>query len=227
MKKKWVVYKDASTVAQKACQLIKEAADIAIDNKGIFRIVLAGGSTPEQIYQLLAKQSYDWSLWEFYLGDERCLPVDSIERNSQMIMRSCLNDIEVPAENIYFIPAERGAEQGAEAYAETIQHKMPFDMVLLGMGEDGHTASLFPQQVHREEELVHAVHDAPKAPSDRVSLSASSLSHSAHVLMVVTGSGKKHSVAAWKNGEALPIAQVSALTQLTVMLDEKASPTID
>lgn len=225
MQKEWIVYEDANTVATKACELIKQAADTAINDKGLFRIVLAGGTTPGHIYQMLTKESYDWSQWEFYLGDERCLPTDSADRNSQMALETLLNDIDVPAENIYFIPAELGAEEGAKSYAETIQSKVPFDMALLGMGEDGHTASLFPGHIHEnKEELTHAVYNSPKPPSDRVSLSASCLSNSDQVLMIVTGAGKKDSVDAWKNSESLPIAEISALSNLTVMLDEAACP---
>jgi len=173
---------------------------------------------------MLAKENYNWSQWEFYLGDERCLPIDSEERNSQMAMQTWLNHINVPAENIFFIPAELGAEKAAKKYAKTIKNKMPFDMVLLGMGEDGHTASLFPDHKHDPNELTNAVYNSPKPPSDRVSLSVSSLSNSLDVLMIVTGAGKRNSVEAWKNKEDLPIAQISAIENLTVMLDEAASP---
>lgn len=229
MNKEWIVYQDSETVAKKACELIMQAADSAIKSKGIFRIVLAGGTTPGHIYQLLSKKSYDWSQWEFYLGDERCLPVDDKERNSQMAMDTLfnnisLNDIEVPNENIYFIPAELGAEEAALKYADFIQHKLPFDMVLLGMGEDGHTASLFPGHINKQDELTHAVYNSPKPPSDRVSLSATTLSNSQQVLMIVTGAGKKESVELWKSGEKLPIAQISAIEKLTIMLDEAAAP---
>ena len=222
--KEWIIHSDATTVAEESFKLIKKAADTAIQAKGVFRIVLAGGTTPERIYKLLAKETYDWSKWEFYLGDERCLPVSSAERNSQMALRTWLDNVDVPAENIYFIPAELGAEEAAKAYAETIKNKLPFDMVLLGMGEDGHTASLFPGHVHDENELAHAVHEAPKPPSDRVSLSAASLSNSDQVLIIITGAGKRSSVEAWENGESLPIADISALNTLTVFLDKDAMP---
>ncbi len=223
MEKDWIVLSDASAVANEACELIKQAANKAINTNGIFRIVLAGGTTPGHIYQLLTKEDYDWTQWEFYLGDERCLPIASPERNSQMANETLLNHIKVPAENIYFIPAELGAEAAAKQYAETIESKMPFDMVLLGMGEDGHTASLFPGHIHTKGELTHAVYHSPKPPSDRVSLSASSLSNSIEVLIIVTGSGKSESVNAWKNNKDLPIAQISALKKLTIILDEAAS----
>ena len=202
--KQWTIFPDATTVAHEACELIKRVANNAIETKGLFRIALAGGTTPGKIYQMLAKETYDWSKWEFFLGDERCLPVDSEERNSQMAMRTWLSHIDVPNDNIYFIASELGAKQAAERYAQTIKNKIPFDMVLLGMGEDGHTASLFPGHVHNEDELTHSIHDAPKPPSERVSMSASTLSNSTNVLIIVTGAGKRDSVQSWENGEPLP-----------------------
>lgn len=226
IKKQWIVLPDVSTVTQEACELIKQVAKNAIETRGLFRIVLSGGTTPGQIYQILAKEPYNWSQWQFFLGDERCLPLDFTERNSQMAMATWLSNISVPDENIYFIPSELGAEQSAQKYAETIKTKMPFDMVLLGMGEDGHTASLFPDHEHNQNELTHAVHNSPKPPSDRVSLSASSLSCSHHVLIIITGAGKKDSVEAWRNGKSLPIAQISALENLTILLDQAACPSI-
>ncbi len=213
-----------SLVAQHSYQIILEAAEKAIKERGKFRIVLAGGTTPERIYKMLTTAKCDWQSWEIFLGDERCLPESSSERNSQMAMQTWLNDIEIPAENIHFIPSELGSELAAKKYAETIKSKMPFDLVLLGMGEDGHTASLFPGHIHNDEELVHAVHNAPKPPADRVSLSASSLSNSDQVLIIITGAGKQESVEAWNDGELLPIAKISALKTLIVILDHDASP---
>ena len=224
IKREWIVFPDASTVANQACEMIKKFAESAIETQGVFRIVLAGGTTPEHIYKMLAKEKYDWSQWEIYLGDERCLPESSEDRNSQMVQKTWLNEIEIPKENIHFMTAELGAEEGAKDYAKTIKDKMPFDLVLLGMGEDGHTASLFPGHKHDDTELVHAVHNSPKPPLDRISLSASSLSNAHQVLMIITGAGKRAKVEAWKNGDVLPIAQISALEKLTVMLDEAAAP---
>lgn len=225
MQKEWIVFEDANTVAHEACELIKQAANKAIKENGVFKIVLAGGTTPGHIYQLLAKETYDWSQWEFYLGDERCLPADSADRNSQMALETFLNHIDVPTNNIHFIPAELGAEEAAKQYAETLTNKLPFDMVLLGMGEDGHTASLFPGHIHENTEaLTHAVYNSPKPPSDRVSLSASCLSNADQVLMIVTGAGKKERVDDWKTNVAMPITQITALSTLTVMLDKAACP---
>ncbi|WP_299879524.1 6-phosphogluconolactonase [uncultured Cocleimonas sp.] len=223
-KEEWLVESDASAVAKKSYLIILRAAKEAIEENGVFRIVLAGGTTPERIYRMLAAAECDWQKWEIFLGDERCLPESSPERNSQIAMKAWLNDIEIPAENVHFIPSELGADLAAKNYAETIKSKMPFDLVLLGMGEDGHTASLFPGHMHNEEELVHGVHNAPKPPSDRVSLSTATLSNSEQVLIIITGAGKKASVKAWNEGEPLPIAKISAINMLTVILDSDASP---
>ena len=222
--KEWVVKVDAAEVAEYACNIILQAATTAIQGRGKFRIVLAGGTTPGHIYKMLAKEPCDWNNWEIFLGDERCLPPTSEDRNSQMALNTLINDIEIPESNIYFIQSELGSEKAAENYAGIIKDKMPFDITLLGMGEDGHTASLFPGHTHNESELVHSVHNAPKPPSERVSLSASSLSNSNQVLMIITGAGKKDSVEAWEKGDALPIAEISALNTLTVILDKDASP---
>lgn len=222
--KQWIVKSDSSSVALDACELIKNAAEKAIKQHGVFKLVLAGGTTPERIYTMLAKQSLDWANWEIFLGDERCLPESSDDRNSKMAQRTLLDHVEIPSQNIFFIPSELGSDIAAKQYAETIQSKLPFDLVLLGMGEDGHTASLFPGHVHDTNELVHAVQDAPKPPADRVSISASSLSNSQQVLIIVTGAGKKDRVEDWLDKKDLPVAGITALETLTIILDKDASP---
>jgi 6-phosphogluconolactonase len=126
---------DAEAVAQRACEWLAAAAAVAIRERGVFRLVLAGGGTPQRAYDLLAVTAQDWDQWEIFWGDERCLPVDHQERNSRMSL---------PTARRFPIPAELGAVAAAVAYAQTISEKLPFDVVMLGMGEDGHTASLFP-----------------------------------------------------------------------------------
>ena len=120
------------------------------------------------------------------------------------------------------MPAELGPEKAAEAYRTTIELAGRFDMVLLGMGEDGHTASLFPGHVHSNDETVHAVFNSPKPPPERVSLSAKTLSNSLQVLFLVTGAGKQEAVKLWRQGEVLPVALIRPDAGVDVYIDEAA-----
>ena len=217
------IFSDGTAVAEQACERILAAAKKAIAERGAFRIVLAGGTTPEASYRALAASESDWANWHVYIGDERCLPTDDAERNSVMAARSLTSHVAIPDEQVYLIPAEQGAETAAQAYANIIGAALPFDMVLLGMGEDGHTASLFPGHEHNEDEITHAVHNAPKPPSDRVSLSAATLANTRELLMLITGAGKQDPLSRWRAGEALPIATINAENTL-IMLDEAAWP---
>ncbi|MEN8205172.1 MAG: 6-phosphogluconolactonase [Pseudomonadota bacterium] len=222
----WQCLADADAVATHAADLILQAAVNAIHERGVFHLVLAGGRTPGKVYQRLAKAQADWKNWQLYFGDERCLPADHPERNSRMAANAWLDNGAIPVENIHSVPAERGAETAATNYSSVIDHARPFDLVLLGMGEDGHTASLFPGQLHPDTESVHAIHNAPKPPPDRVSLSRSSLSDSRDVLVLITGTGKRTAVQQWQSGEALPIAGITARHRMTVLVDEAAAARI-
>jgi len=217
------IFPDGQAVAASACERILAAAEQAISDHGTFKIVLAGGTTPEACYRALADSDSDWVNWHVYIGDERCLPVDEPDRNSVMAARSLTSHVPIPSSQVYLIPAEQGAEPAAKAYADVVAGALPFDMVLLGMGEDGHTASLFPGHSHDESALTHAVHNAPKPPPDRVSLSAKSLANTRKLLMLITGTGKQEPLTRWRAGENLPIATINAENTL-VMLDEAAWP---
>lgn len=208
------VLETAEAVAVEACRLIATAAHEAIYERGVFRLVLAGGTTPARAYDLLAQTAQDWDRWEIFWGDERCLPIDHPERNSRMSL---------PAKHCYPIPAELGAEQAAAAYAQTIADKLPFDLVLLGMGEDGHTASLFPGFVPTSH-LTVAVFNAPKPPPERVSLSVEALQACRQQLVLVTGVGKAQALAAWQAGADLPIAR--AVRADACLLTERATLTL-
>jgi 6-phosphogluconolactonase len=219
----WQTLADSDAVARCAAGLILKAATAAIQERGTFRLVLAGGNTPEKVYRQLAGAQADWNNWQLYFGDERCLPVEHTDRNSQMAARAWLARGQVPTDHIHPIRAELGAANAAQQYAGLIRQARPFDMVLLGIGEDGHTASLFPGQSFPPGERVHAVSGAPKPPPERVSLSAESLSDSRDVLVLVTGSSKHEAVRRWQQGDDLPIARISARQHMTVLLDTHAA----
>ena len=209
-------------VADTTADLILDASRRAIGERGRFRLVLAGGTTPEAAYRRLAEKDADWGRWEIYHGDERCLPADHPERNSLAANRALLDHVPIPAAQVHPIPAERGAAAAAVAYASIIEAALPFDLVLLGVGEDGHTASLFPGHPIPDHALVIPVHGAPKPPPDRVSLTPAALGQCRRMLILVTGSAKRDAVAAWGAGEPLPVAQVAARAPALALLDHEA-----
>ena len=220
----WHVYEDADSVAMEAAQRILRYCAEAISDKGVFRLVLSGGHTPEACYRLLTQADTDWSRWEIYFGDERCLPVDHPGRNSVMAHETFLDAVPIPSANIYPIPGEKGAEAAAAEYEAIVNAAMPFDVVLLGIGEDGHTASIFPGQPHPSNRSVFPVHDAPKPPPDRVSLSIPALSNAMHILVLATGAGKKAAIRAWKEGTPLPVAEIGGNSPVDVLMDRAAQP---
>jgi len=222
VKQQWIALESAEAVATLACQKILAAAKEAINQRGAFHLVLAGGATPARCYQLLANSAADWPHWHIYFSDERCLPTNDPERNSQMAAKTLTEQVAIPHHQVHPIPAELGAEEAAKRYSALIRDHLPFDLVLLGMGEDGHTASLFPGHQHPAELAVVAVHNAPKPPANRISLSVTSLSSCRHLLFLITGQSKQQAVAQWRSGEKLPIAQISAKSKTEVLIDSDA-----
>jgi 6-phosphogluconolactonase len=220
---RWHHFPDAAAVAGETVKRVLVAAQRAIAARGEFRVVLAGGGTPGQAYRQLAGRDSDWSHWHIYLGDERCLAPDDAGRNSLMIERAWLDHSPVPAGHIHWIAAERGAEQGADDYQAQIEPVLPFDLVLLGMGEDGHTASLFPGHRHDPARLVVPVHNAPKPPPDRISLNIPALAQTREMLLLITGAGKSSAVHRWRNGEPLPVATLACDAGIDVLIDQSAT----
>lgn len=192
-------------VAAQACRIIIAEAEAAILERQVFRIVLAGGNTPRRTYEMLAGMVQEWNAWEIFWSDERCLPVDHAERNSRIALDAWLSRVPIPAGQIHAIPAEHGAANAAAEYSASIADKLPFDLVLLGMGEDGHTASLFSSSGDHTTPVI-AVHSAPKPPSERVSLNYRILRASRKQLVLVTGAEKSTALLAWQQGAKLPIA---------------------
>jgi len=215
-------YADGDSLRQAAMDLIQGAAEAALDQRGAFHIVLAGGSTPKRVYEALKTLDTNWAGWHIYFGDERCLDADHEDRNSHMAANAWLDHVAIPPLQIHPIPAEIGAEVAALAYGQTLSAVDDFDLVLLGLGEDGHTASLFPgqdwgQNIDAPDAL--AVHNAPKPPPDRVSLSARRLSQSSQVVFLVSGETKHAAMTAWRAGDALPAAAIHSKTWVDVLLD--------
>lgn len=220
----WHPLATANHVAEVVCEHILNAARTAIAEHGHFKLVLAGGGTPEKVYRLLAQQTADWQHWVIYYGDERCLAAEHPERNSTLAKHTLLDNVAIPATQIFTIPAELGNAAAAAVYRPLIAAAIPFDMVLLGIGEDGHTASLFPDHIHHADEWVHAVNDSPKPPAERVSISANALSQTNEVIFLITGSNKRDIVTKWRNGDALPVSTICPAHGVTVYIDQEALP---
>lgn len=213
----------ADAVAEEAARRIAAAARDAIALRGRFRCVLAGGRTPLAAYRRLADQPQAWASWHLFLGDERCLPADDAERNSRAIELALTGRVAIPPANLHWVSAELGAEEAARRYEEVIRSRLPFDLILLGMGEDGHTASLFPGHVVPPGVYVAPVHGAPKPPPDRVTLTPMALAAAPERLVLVTGAGKREPLAAWRRGADLPVARVAALGPTEVLMDAAAA----
>ena len=218
---RWIAVADATALRQAATQRIVAAAARAIGQRGRFFIVLAGGNTPRGVYDLLRAASTDWSRWHVYFGDERCLPPDHAERNSRMAADVWLERVPIAHDQLHVIPAELGAASAAQRYADTLRGVGDFDLVLLGLGEDGHTASLFPGHDWGDTPDapdVLAVFDAPKPPLERVSLSAARLSRAREVLFLVEGASKREAVARWKMGERIPARAIHPQAGVDVLM---------
>ncbi|MCB5187887.1 6-phosphogluconolactonase [Methylobacillus caricis] len=205
---RWQVFTAQEALYSSAVRHIEEAAKNAIARYDKFSIVLAGGSTPKSVYQMLPDIDTDWSKWHVYYGDDRCLPPDHEERNSLMAHEAWLKHVAIPSAHIHDIPAERGPVDAAAAYSETLAAVNEFDLVLLGLGEDGHTASLFPGHSWDDSQAAVPVFDAPKPPLERVSVSAGFLSKAREVVFFVTGAGKQEAVDNWRKGVDIPASLI-------------------
>jgi 6-phosphogluconolactonase len=201
------IFSDTHTLAAAAAQLWVAAAQAAIRERGLFSVALAGGSTPLMLYHLLAGPDYthkvEWDRVHFFWGDERCVPPDHDDNNAFKARQALLDHISTPAANIHPILTQHKPEAAAAMYEETLlaffsslpapaEPEPPtFDMVLLGMGDDGHTASLFPGSpaVHETARWVTAQY-VDKLAAWRISLTPAVFNRARAVLLLVSGAGK-------------------------------------
>jgi 6-phosphogluconolactonase len=173
----------------------------AIQSGAARTLVLAGGSTPRRAYELLADiPDVGWGRVTVLFGDERCVPANHAESNYRMA-REALLDRVAPA-TVHRMPAELGPDEGAALYSPVVASLAPLDFVLLGVGEDGHTASLFPGHMAvNAKGWALGIHDSPKPPPERVTLTLPVLRAARRVLILATGAGKADAVAKAKRGE--------------------------
>ena len=188
------VLPDPAAVAHAAAETVRDALA-----GGARTLVLAGGSTPGLAYQELAGMEVGWGRVTVLFGDERCVPPDDPESNYRMARETLLSRV-APA-SVHRMPGELGPEEAAAEYESVVAPLEPLDVVLLGVGEDGHTASLFPGHPALEATgLVVGVRGAPKPPPERVSLTLSALRSAHLVLVLATGAGKAEAVAKARTG---------------------------
>jgi 6-phosphogluconolactonase len=206
---RWHTFQTQDEINHATLNRILAAAKQAIEERGSFSIVLAGGSTPKNVYALLKDAQVDWAKWHVFHNDDRCLPVNDVERNSLMARTTWLDHVAIPAYQIHDIPAELGNVEGAKAYANTLAGVPIFDLVLLGLGEDGHTASLFPGQLVDNSADAVPVFNAPKPPANRITVSQQRLSNAREVIFLVTGAGKQDAVNDWRNGVSIPATLIT------------------
>ena len=195
------IFKDKREVAE---LFSKYFADLVRD-KEVVHVALSGGSTPKLIFDVLAKDfgnDIDWSTIHFYWGDERCVPPDNNQSNYKMTQEHLFSKIEVPKENIHRVLGENDPIGEAMRYANLLEINMDrvegvpqFDLVILGMGDDGHTASIFPHEIDlwdAQDHCVVATH--PDSGQKRVSINGKVINTAKEVAFLVTGENKAEKV---------------------------------
>ena len=211
---------DHESFIKECVKKITNTANLAIKERGRFYVVFAGGKTPENLYSHLRKIETDWAAWDIWFSDERCENVTEPELNSTMACRFLLDHVSVNTDNIHKIQGKLDCESAAMIYQDEIKDTPEFDLVLLGIGEDGHTASLF-----RGNDLgdkgnspdVIAVKNAPKPPSQRVTLTVNRLNNSKEVLFIVAGKHKESIMKSYSDGDDLPASAVRGRLNTTIL----------
>ncbi len=219
--KRWHPFESVALLQENLAEKICALGNTCIKEKNIFSVVLAGGETPRGIYARLSHCNSDWSRWHIYFSDERCLPAGHPDRNDSMARSVWLDHVAIPAQNIHAIPAHPSTKESISQYNQTLAHIDTFDLVLLGLGEDGHTASLFPGHDWGTDEhatATLAVNNAPKPPPQRISMSARRLSSSRQLWFIVTGKHKQDAVAHWQRGDNIPAASIQPAAGVDIFI---------
>jgi 6-phosphogluconolactonase len=203
------------------CQRIATLSGYCLEQRGYFSIVLAGGTTPRELYQQLRHLPTDWQRWHIYFSDERYLPAGDPARNDSMVAAAWLDHVAIPSTQIHRVPTGDNVTTAAASYASVLQLAPGFDLALLGMGEDGHTASLFPGDIaaRNSARLAVAVTNAPKPPLQRVSMSPKCLSMAAAVWFIVTGNSKRQALQDWLAGVQLPTQSIQPQVGIDIFTD--------
>jgi 6-phosphogluconolactonase len=205
------VFTDAEAVARHAAdQIAWRIGDARRDGRDV-HIALAGGRTPQRAYELLAKIEGSWKHVHLWLGDERCVPEDDPDSNARMVRESLYAHTRAEPPSLHALPAPAVPEDAAWLYGLDVHSTVPdttFDIVLLGMGPDGHTASLFPGHPVLDVSLAPCapVRGSPKPPPERVTLTLPVLRRARFTLLLATGAEKREPLArALRGDRSLPV----------------------
>lgn len=210
------VFQDLESLSKGAAKIFTEAANDAIQNRDRFLVALSGGQTPFGLYSLLAQRNYqeklEWQKSFVFWGDERCVPPEDMESNYRQAEETLLRHLSIQDDHILRIEGERGSIEAAKSYTQILQDfaspplRWPrFDLVLLGMGEDGHTASLFPNSEVEEAKPVLPITAKYKMrPAERVTLTEPVFNSARHVLFLVTGIRKAKTLSQVFSGKDQP-----------------------
>jgi len=234
---------NAESVAEAGAELLMDEAGRAIHSQGRFALALAGGSTPRLLYEKLASREAagaDWTRMHLFWGDERCVPEHHPESNFAMAEEALLSKVEVPPENVHRMRGELpDPKRAAQEYDELLKRffagdearEKTFDLILLGLGEDGHTASLFPSDAALEETKRWALSvEAPPgvAPKNRITLTLPPILAATRCVFLVTGERKRDVLSAIRKDPAAaaslyPAARIAIFRESTWLIDEKAA----
>lgn len=229
---------DAEAMARAAAEHLLAMTERAGSER--VAVCLSGGSTPKRLYALLASPGFvervPWSRIHWFFGDDRVVPWDDSLSNVRVVREAFGHAAPVPATHLHFIPSDLGVEAGARAYERTLQefygsdrfdpNRPLFDLVLLGLGNDGHTASLFPGKpaLAEREAWVAPVPEAGMEPFvPRITLTFPALASSRSVLFLVNGASKREPLRRLADGEDLPARQVRSAGRVTWYVDREAA----
>jgi 6-phosphogluconolactonase len=231
---------NSAAVAQAAADVILPAARAAAAAGRNFSLVLSGGSTPKILYQFLAtepaRSQIDWGRFEIFFGDERVVPPDHADSNFKMANDAMISKVPIPPGNVHRMKGEADPRQAAKEYGELLESKFGDDgpdVTLLGMGDDGHTASLFPGTAALKEEkhrvVAHYVENSTTGKSWRITTTAPFINRSKQILVMVTGASKAARLAEIFKGprdtDRLPIQLIAPTAggKMTWLLDTAAA----
>ncbi|MDQ1591428.1 MAG: 6-phosphogluconolactonase [Pyrinomonadaceae bacterium] len=234
------IFADANEVAHAAARRFAELAREGVETNGRFSVALAGGSTPKRVYELLAGEEFgarlDWSGVHIFFGDERCVPPDHADSNYRMANEALLSRVALPEQNVHRMRGEGDAVANARLYEDELRGYFgdttawpEFDLIMLGMGDDGHTASLFPGTHALGVRTAWVTANwVEKFDTYRVTLTAPAINHARHVMFIVTGAGKAERLEEVIHGAPEPERLPSQLIQpragaLAWFLDEAAA----